>query len=153
MKIKSFLCLSRSRKLRFFLDFILCGVARAAINMCKYQRLTFYFGHPYPMKIASTVLSKEQYQLAWEIKKSIELAARYTPWDSSCLTQAMVAKFWCQYYGIPYFFFIGVAKKSTKPFGHDSHAWVTSGPIAITGGHSMDTHFIIYCFSNLTLSD
>ena len=151
MKIMSFFRLSWRQKLGFLINFTLCGVARAAINLFNYRTLRPYFGYACPMKVASTLLPKETYRRVWAIRRSIELAARYTPWDSSCLTQAMVAKFWCQFYGIPYFFFIGFAKKSTKPLGQDAHAWVTAGPIAITGGHSLETHQVIYSFTNLNM--
>ncbi len=135
----------------FFINFCLCGIARASISCLSYKRLHPYFGNSYPMKVASTILSKEQIYYALQIRRSIALTVKYTPWNSSCLTQAMVAKFWCQYYGIPYFLFVGLAKKSDKPLGQDAHAWITTGPIAITGGYSFGAYHVIYSYSNLNL--
>ena len=151
MKIISFIKLSLHEKLMFFINFCLLGLARAAIHGLNYKRLKPYFGHSYPMKIASTLLPKEYAPRVFLIRRSILLAVKYTPWNSSCLTQAMVAKFWCQYYGIPYFLFVGFAKKSDKPIGKDAHAWITAGPIAITGGYGFEDYQVIYSYSNLNM--
>ena len=138
-------------KIKFFINIMLCGIARAFINLFSYKRIYPYFGHQCRMLHASTILSKEQIQHSIRIQRSIRLAARYTPWNSNCLTKAMVAAFWCKYYNIPYIFFIGIAKKSDKPLGQDAHAWVTSGPVAITGEHCFNSHQIIASFSNRKL--
>lgn len=99
------------------------------------------------MRVASTIISPEKIQQARLFSRSIKLAAKYTPWNSNCLTQAIVAKFWCQRYGIPYMFFIGFAK-SCKTLGKEAHAWVTAGPVAISGGHSLQSHHVVLSYSN-----
>ncbi len=101
------------------------------------------------MLVVSTLISKEQIQQVLTIRRGIALAARYTPWDSSCLTQALIAKFWCQRYQIPYLFFIGLAKESNQPLRREAHAWITAGPIAVAGGHSLGAHQVICSYSNV----
>lgn len=149
MKIKTFRKMPRHQKSLFFINLILCGIAKAVINLFPYKRIAPYFGNFCRMSIASTIPSREQIQRVIILRRSIQLAARYTPWDSSCLTQAMVAKFWCQRENIPYMFYIGFAKNSKKPLGEESHAWVTSGPIAITGDHSFHSHQVVMSYSNI----
>lgn len=149
MKIKTFLTMPYQLKGLFFINFVLCGIARASINLFGYRRISFYYGYFCRMHTQSTIISKEQLQQAVMIRRAIQLAARYTPWNSSCLTQAMVAKFWCQWYDIPYMLFIGFAKVSDKPLGHDAHAWITAGPVAITGGHSFNTHAVVLSYTNI----
>ena len=148
MKIITFWQMPRKQKALFFMNIMLCGIAKGCIHLFAYKRLAPYFGKPYRMMAASIIATPTQIQKARYIGDAIRLAARYTPWDSSCLTQAMVAKFWCQYYEIPYFLYIGFAKKSDKPLGEEAHAWVTSGPVAITGGQAFNTHQVIYSYSN-----
>lgn len=138
-------------KIYFFINVMLCGIARALIVLFSYKRIYPYFGYPCRMLNASTVPSKEQIQRSIAIKRSLRLAARYTPWNSNCLTKAMVATFWCKYYQIPYFFFIGIAKNSDKPLGQEAHAWVTSGSVAITGEHCFNSYQVIATFSNAKL--
>jgi hypothetical protein len=137
------------KKNRFLLNFFLCGLARAAIHLLPYKRLSPFFGNRAHRTIASTIISKENSMQAVLIGNSIRLAAKYTPWNSSCLTQAMVAAFWCRRYHIPYLLFIGFAKSSPKPLVANAHAWVTAGPIAITGGHSDKTHEVVLSYSTL----
>lgn len=153
MKITTFRRMPSKQKIMFFINYFLCGIARAAILLFTYPSLSPYFGNSTRMLKVSTLLSEEQTRQAKIISQSIKLAARYTPWYSNCLTQAMVAKFWCTYYNIPYMFFIGYAKESTKPLGEDAHAWVTAGSITITGGQSFSQHHIIMSYSNLKIED
>lgn len=149
MKIKTFLTMPYKQKELFLISFILCGLARFAINVFGYRRISFCYGNFCRMQIQSTIISKEQQQQAIMIRRAVALAARYTPWDSSCLTQAMVAKFWCQFYDIPYMLFIGFAKVSDKPLGHDAHAWITAGSVFITGGYSFNTHAVVLSYTNI----
>lgn len=151
MKIFSFFLLPGQQKFLFIASYFLCGIAKASVKVFHYRQLQCYLGYPYPLKMASTILPADKSHIVSQISRSITLAARFTPWDSSCLTQAIVAKFWCQYYDIPYFLFIGFAKHSNKPLGQDVHAWITSGPIAITGGYSFSTHQVIYSYSNIRM--
>lgn len=145
IKTKLFLFsrMSLKKKIMFFLNFFLCGVARASINLFPLYYLMPYFGEFNKTTIISTVISKKQTHQAWQIGKSIRLAAKFTPWDSSCLTQAMVAKFWCALFKIPYAFYIGLAKSAKSSSGYDVHAWITAGPVTITGGNSWTTFHVI----------
>lgn len=130
------------------MNVLLCGVAKIAIQLFSYHNLSSYFGRNCRMLCASTIISTAQRQRAVQIKQALMLAVRYAPWYSNCLTQALVAKFWCQYYQIPYMLYIGLAKGSSKPLGKDGHAWVTAGSIAISGGHSFHTHQVVLTYSN-----
>lgn len=145
MKIATFSRIPRQEKNMFFISFCLCAMAKIAIQCMSYKRLSAYFGNSCQMLVASTLLSPQQLQHALTIRRVIALAARYTPWTSTCLTQALVAKFWCQRFQIPYLFFIGLTKESSRP----AHAWITAGPIAVTGGHALVTHHVICSYSNV----
>ncbi|MCH9690053.1 MAG: lasso peptide biosynthesis B2 protein [Gammaproteobacteria bacterium] len=130
-------------KILFCINFFLCGIARACILLFPLKRLSPYFGILYKNIMCSTILSKKQLRHATQLRRSIKLAAKYTPWNSNCLTQAMVAKFWCQQLNIPYILYIGFAKNIDKPNGYAAHAWLTAGPIAITGELSFPHYQVI----------
>lgn len=149
MKIATFYRMPYQEQKMFFINFFLCALAKIAIHCLSYKRLSAYFGHFRQMLVASTLPSTQQIQQALSIKRSIVLTARYTLWDSTCLTQALVAKFWCQRYQIPYFLFIGLAKEKKQSSDINAHAWITVGPIAITGGHALVTHHVICSYSNV----
>lgn len=130
-------------KILYIINFILCGLARASINLFALKRLTPYFGEFQKTLILSTLISDKQREQACLIGKSVRMVAKYTPWDSSCLTQAMVAKFWCRLYRIPYVFYIGFAKSKSAPSGYIAHAWITAGPVAITGGDGLKNYHVV----------
>ena len=127
----------------FILNYALCGVARAAINVFPLRRISPYFGPFKKTLVISTLPNRKQLGLAVRIGQSVRLAAKYTPWDSSCLTQAMVAKFWCRLYKIPYVFYIGFAKAPEEPSGYKAHAWITAGRVLVTGGNGLMDYNVI----------
>ena len=141
--VRTFMRMKFKNKLLFIANFILCGVARASINLFSLPRLAPYFGAFYKTTTVSMLISEEQTRRAFKIGQSVRLAAKYTPWDSSCLTQAMVAKFWCRMYKIPYVLYIGFAKAEDEPHGFRAHAWLTAGRVALTGGHSLPNFHVV----------
>jgi len=134
-------------KCLFVGNYFLCGVARAFINLLPLKRLTPYFGTLHKNIIFSTLLTRTERNHAIQLRRSIALAAKYTPWDSNCLTQAMVAKFWCVRLNIPYVLYIGFTKDEEKPSGYASHAWLTAGPVAITGEHSFSSFKVVSSYA------
>ena len=143
-KVLSFWRLKLIYKVLFFINVILCGLARAAIHLFPLKYLTHYFGAYQKNVILSTCVSDKQRDRACEIGRSVRLASKYTPWDSSCLTQAMVAAFWCRRYRIPYVFYIGIAKTAQVSKGNTmAHAWLTAGAVAMTGGYGLEHHHVV----------
>lgn len=146
-KIRTFLTMPTPHQLLFFVNWILLGIARAAIHLIPLKHLSRYFGTLHKNYIFSTILSKNELAHAVRLRRSIKLAASYTPWHSNCLTQAIVAKFWCHRLKVPYILYIGFAKDSNEPHGYASHAWLTAGPIAITGQHSFANFCVISSYT------
>lgn len=142
-------------KCLFIINFVLCGIARALINLFPLKRLAPYFGKLHKNIIFSTMITRPQRNHAIQLRRSIALVAKYTPWDTNCLTQAMVAKFWCSCLKIPYILYIGFTKDADKPSGYASHAWLTAGPVAITGEHSFSSFKVVssYASKQLRLED
>jgi len=154
IKRKTHLFLNLRFKLQclFVINFMLCGIARAFINIFPLKRLAPYFGTLHKNIIFSTIITHSQRNHAIQLRRSIALVAKYTPWDSNCLTQAMVAKFWCSCLNIPYILYIGFTKDADKPSGYASHAWLTAGPVAITGEHSFSSFKVVSSYASKQLS-
>ena len=140
--------MSLKAKIMFFINFLLFGLAKIAIQCLSYKQLSRHFGKSCRMLVASTLLSKQQLQQALMIKRAIALTLRYLPWEANCLPKALVARFWCKYYHVPYLLFIGLAKDKKISSRIDAHAWITAGPIAITGEFSFETYHVICSYSN-----
>lgn len=150
MKIKTFYNLPWAEKKMFFTNLGLCGLARIAVLTLSYNTISRYFGKPCHVQISSPLISTKQLENARRIRRTVQLAARYTPWTSNCLVQALAAIYWCQRHQVPYMLFIGLAKDRTKPLGREAHAWIISGPIAITGGQSLVTHHVIGSYTHMS---
>lgn len=147
-KILAFWRTTYANKKIFIISFFLCGIFSIVIRFVSYKQISIYFGNYCQRLIASTLISKEQLQQARLIQHLIILVEQYTPWNTTCLAKALVARFWCKYYDISYMFFIGLAIKESSLSMHDAHAWIMAGPIALSGSQCFDTHHIIASYSN-----
>lgn len=126
--------LSARDKFAFGLNFILCGVFRFLTLTLPLSRFVRYFGQFHQALRLSTLIPPMQLQRAIKIGRMVKLSSKYTPWESNCLTQALIAKMWCQYYKIPHLLYLGFAQSREKNEGLKGHVWLTSGPVNITGG-------------------
>ncbi|MCR9191309.1 MAG: lasso peptide biosynthesis B2 protein [Gammaproteobacteria bacterium] len=145
MNLKAFLKLPYKDKLFFCVNFIFSGLIRIVIKVVSYKTLSQYFGCYVGKKIVVPILKASKVTQTIRIKKVVALACRFTPWQSNCLVQAILAIFWCQRKGIPYSLFIGVVKDNSQKKIR-SHAWVTSGSVAISGGYAFNTYHVIMCY-------
>jgi hypothetical protein len=89
----------------------------------------------------SPLLNPSQHIRANQIKKTIRIAARRTPWLSNCFTQALAARFLLGLYRIPYALYFGFSRNS-KTNEFMAHAWIVSGKVNVTGGNGF-CHFVI----------
>mgnify|MGYP003125444854 CR=1 FL=1 len=135
------------QKCLFMINFLLCGIARTFIHLFPLKHLAPHFGILHKNVIFSTILTPKQRHHVIQLRRSLALVTKHTPWDSNCLTQAMVAKFWCSCLNIPYVLYIGFTKDADKPSGYASHAWITAGAIAITGGHSFSSFNVVSSYT------
>ena len=123
------------KKIWFLFMWPLTGLFRMAILALPFRFYRFVLGR----KIANTELcalvTDSQLKRAWQIGSAVELSARFTPWESKCLVQALVAVCWCRLYRIPHITYLGVRKDEHGAM--KAHAWVTVGKAIITGreGH------------------
>lgn len=63
---------------------------------------------------------------------AVAVAARYVPWRSDCLVQALAARRWLARHGIESRLVIGVPQQKGPRF--EAHAWLLSHGITVTGG-------------------
>lgn len=137
-KFRTLLGLPLREKFWLLLLFFLSGVTRAVLLTLPFRSLAPFLGNHYQKVELSPIVSQAQLQLARQIGQCCETIARYTPWESKCLVQAIMATALLKWYCIPYVLHLGVAK-SDQPGDEKllAHAWVKVGPSVITGraGH------------------
>lgn len=124
---------------------LLLGVAKAAISLATLKKLLATIGRqadPFPFR---PVASPDQVRRALLIGRVVRLAAGYTPWESNCFPQAVVACLLLRLHRVPYALYFGVR----RPDGQqdlEAHAWVVSGPVDVTGGASFGHFTVVSAF-------
>ena len=122
------------------------GVAKAAIFTVTFKRLVPCLGVSVGLKPWLPLLEAAQERRARQISVVVQLAARYTPWESNCFPQAVVARFLLGWYRVPYCLFFGVCRESgTGAF--DAHAWVGSGRVRVTGHNGFHKYVVVGVFA------
>lgn len=151
-KAKSFLRQPLSSQLGFALVWVLLGLAKALIFTIPFKRLAPRFGVHAGLSPWIPLLLPSQEKKALQIGRLVRLAARYTPWDSNCFPQAVVARILLGLYGIPYALNFGLMRDATT--GEiKAHAWVSAGRIQVTGGASFMQFTTVGCFVSPQLGD
>ena len=140
-KSRIFLHFSLREKIWFVLLFVLSGIARAAILVLPFRWVMRYLGTQFQNKQLSVLVTEQQLEQAWRIGIITKVATKYTPWQSKCLVQAMVARLLLSYYKIPYVMFIGMTRTKQPEAKLKAHAWLSVGRWVITGrdGHQAFT--------------
>ncbi len=89
-----------------------------------------------------------QLEQAIELGRLVTIAARYTPWQSRCLTQVLVLQRLLAQRQIPGFFSLGVRKaagEEEEPL--NAHAWLQCGDTIVNGAAPEGTFTTLSTFS------
>lgn len=124
---------------------LLLGVCRAAVLALPFRRLAPRLGEAHGVHAWVPLASAAQSERARRIGRAIRSAARHTPWDSNCLAQACAARVLLSVYGVPHGVYMGVGNDAGAMV---AHAWVCSGPVAVTGGHGFGRYTVVGCYAS-----
>lgn len=124
--------------------FVLLGVSRAALLTVPFRRIAPLLGHDLRTAAAVPLAGARQTARARVIGCAVVTAARYTPWESKCLAQAMTARVLLGAGRVPYGLYLGVRRPDGS--GSPAHAWVCSGPVAVTGGRGFGQFTVVATF-------
>ncbi len=114
----------------------LSALFRLAVLLIPFRVLARFMGTHLRQQEPSPLASETQLLLAWRIGLICRLAARYTPWKSKCLVQAMMTRTLLGYYHIPYVIHLGVMKADQGRASIQAHAWVKVGRLVVSGRES-----------------
>lgn len=119
---------------------ILLGLARIGLLLLPFRVLARSIGNPVKEE-HQTSPPPADLKSARMIGEAVRAAAKYTPWESVCLPQAVAAKWMLKRRDIPGVLYLGVMKDHTKPEKLAAHAWIKSGNVILTGakGHRQYT--------------
>ena len=122
---------------------IVLGFSRLLVVALPFRRFAPWLGASLGASPWIPLLSSGTETRAASIGKVVRVAARYTPWESSCLPQAMTAAVLLGFLGVPYSLFLGVAR---TPNQLTAHAWVAAGRVQVTGGLGFGEFSVVCCF-------
>lgn len=81
---------------------------------------------------------------ARRVRAAIGQAARTVPWRNDCYPQALAGVMLCRLLRIPVAMHLGVRlDRDGEP---EAHAWLTTGPVAVTGGAGSASYTPVACF-------
>jgi hypothetical protein len=84
------------------------------------------------------------------ISQMIQLASKYTFWESECLVKAYAARKMLERRGITSTLYLGTGRNEDGKLV--AHAWLRSGPFYITGLEGKERFTVVATFSNSDIS-
>ena len=133
----------------FLLSLFIIWVSLRFISM---PRLAKRMGDHLQNRTASTLADVSQVNKSLEMGKLISMVAKYTPWSSSCLAQALSIKVLLNYYKIPSILYLGAYLHSTQEQLEKTmkaHAWVDVKNHTVIGAPQHLKYSVIGSFATL----
>lgn len=151
-KCKAFASREPFYQVRFVPTWLLLGLARLIVLLFPFARLAPYLGVSVVNENTQdyiphhgVVLTASDMHRAKQISRLVVNTARYCPWKANCFAQAIVARFWLGWYGLPYRLYFGLRRDSTCL---KAHAWVCCSTIFVSGGNGFIHHTVVGCYGS-----
>ncbi len=125
--------------------FLLLGVARFTVLVLPFRWLAVSLGRH--MSETGAQADFSDLRRARIVGQAVCSAARYTPWESVCLSQAVAAKWMLKRRHVAGTLYLGVAKDETNPERLAAHAWLRCGGTIITGREGYRRFTVVAVFS------
>lgn len=123
----------------------LLGFAAALLLFTPFRRLAPLLGKSLGAVAYVPTTNAQQAVRAQLVRTGILRAARIAPFRADCLPQAFAAALMCRMLGVPASVHLGVRLDEVTS-DMSAHAWVSAGPVAVSGGRSFDTYTAVACF-------
>lgn len=95
-----------------------------------------------PMEVAPESAARAA-AVGWAVRA----AASYTPWESTCLVQALAATTLLRRRGIDSTLYLGVARDRAAPNAITAHAWLRCGDLTVTGADEQGRYTPVASFA------
>lgn len=125
--------------------FLWLGAMRAAILVFPFRRIVTIFGLTEGSVSAGTDPPCDERAAA--IGWAVRAAAARTPWESTCLVQALAGMAMLQVRGILGTLYLGVAHNAVGSERLAAHAWLSCGNAVLTGDTAREQYAVISSFS------
>lgn len=125
---------------------VLLGLCRLAILTVPLRHMHAFYGQNLGICPWVPLATPRQIARARDIRRTIGLAATYSPWTANCYPQALTARILMGLYGVPYALHFGL-RRDNDGRKIAAHAWVVCGPVAVSGGQSFGAYTIVRSFA------
>lgn len=127
--IKTFFRISFQAKILVIRVFILTAISRFAMKYIDFCKLKKYMGQ---QSIETSYEDDKNYEIYLKrLSFVIQKVAKYTPWESKCLVQALTAQHILHKKKLKTTLYLGVNKENNELI---AHAWIRCGSFYVTGG-------------------
>ena len=89
-------------------------------------------------------LTRNEQQAVISVSHAVNRSSQALPWQSGCLVRACTGAMMLRRRALPYTLYLG-ARMTTG--GLEAHAWLCSGPVAVSGGHGESEFNVVAAFS------
>lgn len=145
-KLKQFGALSQRDKGGLLLVFIILGLSRLIVLLLPMRFILPLLGNSNNKCMYCVCPTKHQIETARHVRRIVNIAVKNMFFKPTCLVQAIAARMLLGKQRIPYVFYLGVGLNSDKTLY--AHAWVSTGPVFVTGGNGFTEYTVIATFSN-----
>lgn len=148
--IRKFFSLTCQEKMFLMQAWALLGLYRIRTRQQSFRRITSGFTHSKALQDLPQPTAS-QIERAERIGYLVRVAARFTPWQSLCLVQALVVQHYLALEGIPGQLVLGVASSTGEGAEGDdglaAHAWLACGDTVVSGGRGHEQFHVASTFS------
>jgi hypothetical protein len=125
--------------------FICLGVMRAAIGRMPFRCIAVRLGltQVETCEVRKTSEVCQVTRIGWAVR----VAAARTPWQSTCLVQALAGMALLRRRNIAGALYLGVAKDASAPELLVAHAWLRCGDVILTGESERKRYSVVSCFA------
>ena len=142
-RLRKLLRLSWADRLLLIEALLWLGLARLAILALPFRWIAPHLGQH--MAESAPTDAPEQANRLRRIAWAITAVRRHTPWESTCLAQAVAGKRMLRRRGLESTLYLGVARDGDQ--GLSTHAWLRSGDLILTGMRGRDRFTVVSTFA------
>jgi len=108
-------------------------VARAALLLVPFPRIGRYLGKLQPPSPSSSVIDEETAMVVQRVGATVDTVADHSPLELVCLPRALAGWQMLHRRGIPSRLHFGAVRERDVKKGLETHAWLTSAGLEVTG--------------------
>jgi hypothetical protein len=142
-RLRKFIKLSASDRRLLLEAAILHGMARFALLALPFRWVASILGRN--MQETPGAGDQKHQEVAERISWAVHVAGRLAPWKSTCLTEAIAAKFALRRRRIPSTLYLGAGRDENQKICY--HAWLRSGDRIIAGGPLDKSYIVVATFA------